>query len=61
MLNEDLKPCPFCGGPPMQLDNSAGNYIWIECKNCAVRTYDYPTAALAIRVWQKRIQVTDVN
>jgi len=54
-MNNELKPCPFCGDKkPMLLDNHPGNYSSVECRTCYVETADYPTIEEAIVNWNSR-------
>ncbi|MDU9398089.1 Lar family restriction alleviation protein [Pseudomonas sp. zfem003] len=36
-MSEELKPCPFCGGPA-EHDHDDDGYCWVQCRNCGVST-----------------------
>jgi len=42
--------CPFCGGGAKPTRN------FVECENCAARTYGYSAVSLAIARWNTRVQ-----
>lgn len=58
-----LKPCPFCGYPPLEHDiiSSGAGYdapyfsfaVWCEC---GIRTAPWRTKREAIRNWNRRIK-----
>lgn len=55
MADEQLKPCPFCGcKKPMPLDNTGGNYTYIECRTCGASTAEYKSRKEAIVNWNSR-------
>jgi hypothetical protein len=45
-----LKPCPFCGGEPRQMDGSPT----IRCWGCGVEVYGYADTP-AVKAWNRRI------
>ena len=45
MVNDELKPCPFCGGRHIECNNDTGpndDYFveWIECMDCGAKAND---------------------
>lgn len=52
MNNEELKPCPFCGGEA-EIVMSGGDRR-VECKKCGARSDWYDTEAEAIAAWNRR-------
>jgi len=54
-MNNELKPCPFCGGQP-QMDtffDNAGKIYRVWCTNCHIHKDDFSEEA-AIAAWNKR-------
>lgn len=58
MNNEDLKPCPFCGGKAKVLGTKYedGEY-YIVCEKCRVRMGSYSNPEDAIADWNRRVCV----
>ena len=61
MMDDDLKPCPFCGNSPqLKHDKIGGHHFWsVECdndENCPVviATNDFELKSEAIKVWNTR-------
>ena len=64
MANEELKPCPFCGGEAEHRTDRELNGVtdWIECTNCSCQTRTYYThikteidqEKQAIKAWNRR-------
>ena len=58
-MTDRLKPCPFCGGEAMALQNDEG-YYYAGCKNAGCRGYvfytfmHHPSEERAITAWNKR-------
>ena len=55
MENEELKPCPFCGGKAYIEKNRYKYAYWIKCYDCRVETEAYDYVEEAINVWNRRI------
>ena len=52
MNNENLKPCPFCGGEAEFV--MSGGDRRVDCKKCGARSDWYDTEAEAIKKWNNR-------
>lgn len=51
MTNEELKPCPFCGGEAELFQE----YGWaVSCTSCCVKTLKYRIREKAIKAWNRR-------
>lgn len=66
MENDELRPCPFCGGEAVRLqflDNppasEAKGTRYIGCKNCCVTSFSDMTAKEAVEAWNKRAEVVE--
>lgn len=64
-MSEDLKPCPFCGGNAKRYyradDSGWENTDWVGCTDgCGASTACYETKALAVTVWNTRIDTDDM-
>ena len=64
MSDEELKPCPFCGGDAIVKVKSFDVFnaaAWIECKRCHARTdlveasVNYTAVERAKGSWNKRV------
>lgn len=55
MNNEDLKPCPFCGGKAHIFGHTKS--LGILCTKCYVSTLRYETEAAVIAAWNRRVCV----
>ena len=53
--NEELKPCPFCGGEAVV--HTLGTGYIVECLECAVSTACENTKAEAVAAWNRRVCV----
>lgn len=65
-MNNELKPCPFCGGLAevhdcAEIDGKAqlifSGKFGVHCKQCHVATIPYPDEAEAVAVWNSRVEV----
>ena len=54
-MNDELKPCPFCGGKAI-LDETNENEVFVGCYDCYAHTGLYCYKQDAIDVWNKRAQ-----
>lgn len=57
-MNEELKPCPFCGGLAIRLldvdDYTSESYNAIKCKICGARTKYFDELYTALEAWNRR-------
>ena len=53
MEKVELKPCPFCGGTEIKVDNDQGIYF-VYCDQCECETSKYVTEDKAIQAWNRR-------
>lgn len=56
MNNEDLKPCPFCGGEACTLIDEEGYtpQYSVQCQSCKIETLAFDERAEAIAAWNRR-------
>jgi Lar family restriction alleviation protein len=57
-MQNELKPCPFCGGEAflLQHTSSYGNlYFYVICGKCAIKTDFYKTKKAPINKWNRRV------
>lgn len=70
-MNEELKPCPFCGGEAELVTGAHrdGGYIencaFVRCKGCGVRSYEFhecvtpdEVQGYASETWNRRAERT---
>jgi Lar family restriction alleviation protein len=53
-MNEQLKPCPFCGGESQPESIHGGQAFYVECTECEVETPAESTFEKAITAWNRR-------
>lgn len=57
-MNNDLKPCPFCGDTPYMFNTGNAfprKYYRVVCKhNCCMQGKLHKTEAEAVKVWNRR-------
>ena len=60
-MSQDLKPCPFCGGPAELWQALDGRPAWVACLGrCSVLvTRDHTTTEDAIAAWNRRADIHD--
>lgn len=58
-MDEELKPCPFCGGRAeiysINFNLAKGIYYGIGCVTCFIKIYECPTAEEAFDLWNIRV------
>ena len=56
MINEELKPCPFCEGAAGLHNNTAKSAYWVECSepNCGFYSRNTVSPRVSIEVWNTR-------
>lgn len=61
--NNELKPCPFCGGKAIDVCEEGNffgkaaysrTYRFVRCRKCNARTGVYGTRPKAIEAWNRR-------
>ena len=52
VVEEELKPCPFCGGEAEWTPNKQG---WIRCPNCGSASIIYDDKQEAVTRWNSRV------
>lgn len=55
-MNEELKPCPFCGSKYIRILGGGNTFPYVECSNCFVSTASELTRAEAIKNWNRRVK-----
>ena len=53
-MNENLKPCPFCGGKAELFGTGKDGIFYVECLECDVDS-NFDTPEEAITAWNRRI------
>jgi Lar family restriction alleviation protein len=59
MSNEALKPCPFCGGKPINTRDTTFDKYWVFCSVCFASGPHMKTKEEAIAAWNKRVKDTE--
>lgn len=54
MTEQNLKPCPFCGGVGTLHSIDMCNTVYAVCMMCGNRTMDYKHSENAIEAWNRR-------
>lgn len=52
-MNEELKPCPFCGSKNLCLNGISLH--WVRCNNCLAETGGQESDEKAIEQWNRRV------
>lgn len=55
--NEELKPCPFCGGKDIRIWDTSTP--WVQCWDCLASTACGNTLEEAIKYWNRRARNKD--
>lgn len=53
-MNDELKACPFCGGPADYL-NGDFLHVRVKCQNCGIMT-ETSDRDHVTRIWNQRVQ-----
>lgn len=53
--NNQLKPCPFCGGEA-KMFTFVGEEYYVKCICCCARTDFYDSEFYAVKFWNKRVK-----
>jgi len=62
-IDNELKPCPFCGGKGKLNDEKGRIYSFVKCTNCGAETglisvsAEYCSDEKAIKTWNTRFEV----
>lgn len=51
-MNEELKPCPFCGSKNLCLIRNS--WYWVQCNNCLAEIGVQESEKDAIEKWNRR-------
>ncbi len=52
-MNDELKPCPFCGGKVSEWE--CYDHSWyVECQDCGVKVYQPEDSKDAVEIWWNR-------
>ena len=58
-MNEELKPCPFCGGEA-EKEWGIPSIFWIKCTGCGVEGSQHGSLDDAIKAWNTRKPIDKV-
>ena len=54
-VEENLKPCPFCGGEAVKdFARFDYNYFGVHCTVCDAYIHDFDSEEMAVEKWNKR-------
>jgi Lar family restriction alleviation protein len=56
MKQEELKPCPFCGGVDSACEFKQRGNNHIYCCDCWCKTADFVIMEKAINAWNRRVK-----
>jgi len=57
----DLRPCPFCGSPVIELNHGEDQFLCVRCKECGAQSgmvsYFEPDVEMrVVEGWNRRLQ-----
>lgn len=58
---DDLKPCPFCGGKAVMIDDNFTQQIYVLCLQCCIKGLTGRTAQEAAAKWNTRFFVSETT
>ncbi len=56
MIDDKLKPCPFCGGEAEMTGSCFAEIYHIDCSECGFGTCDFTIKSEATEKWNRRIK-----
>lgn len=63
MIDNNLKPCPFCGGEAKLVKRKfkvgfypSGGTYYVHCKKCLITTQPRTSAGPVIEAWNRRAE-----
>jgi Lar family restriction alleviation protein len=56
---DKLKPCPFCGGKATVWKDLTQDWYQVYCEKCEANTQLKMKRFLAIRYWNRRVEVSN--
>lgn len=54
-MDNELKPCPFCGCTDICIDSN-GAKCWAMCRKCHGRSWLFDSKEIAVAAWNRRTQ-----